>query len=305
MSLTGEISALTHRFLIPKLVDNIFDSNTLMQRAKKKGWYDPYDGGVEVSQPLVYAVTGNAGRYSGSQTLNNDDNQQITDARWTMKEYYASIPIVRADELANSGKQAILNHIKAKVQLAEKSLKNLLANDLFGDGSTSGSIQGIKLICAESGTHGGLAKGTYSWWKGNVDSSTTVITPSAYQALLGDCTIDSDKPTLSVTTQDIFNDLWGAFQPQQRFADEDTLKAGFTNMIINGVPVIVDSHCSDYYLYMLNENYLSLRPHKDENFRFSGFVKPTNQNMKVAHIFWSGVMTSSNNRMHGMFSAIA
>lgn len=304
MALTSEISSLTQRYLIPKLVDNIFDSNVLMQRAKKKGWYDTIDGGTSVTQPLAYATTSAVGRYSGSETLNTADNQQITEASWDWKEYYASINITRLDELKNSGKNAIISQLKAKVQLAEKSLKNLLATDLFGDGSTSGSVQGIKLITATSGTHGNLAKGTYSWWQGNVDSTTTALTPSALQSLIGDCTIDADAPTVIVCTQDEFDDLWAAIQPQQRFADEDTLKAGFKNLIFNGIPVVVDSHCDSGYLYALNESYLGLMAHKDENFRFSGFRQPTNQNVKVAQIYWTGVMTSSNNRMHGAMSAL-
>ena len=57
-------------------------------------------------------------------------------------------------------------------------------------------------------------------------------------------------------------------------------------------------------LYMLNMDYLSLLPHKDENFRFDGFIKRDNQNAKTAKIFWMGVVASSNNRRHGKLDAI-
>jgi len=304
MALTAELSALTHKYLIPKLVDNIFDSNAALQRAKKKGWYDTIDSGTSITQPLAYATTTSAGRYSGSATLLTADNQQITDASWTWKQYYASILITRIDELKNAGKSGIINHLKAKVQLAEKTLKDLLGTDIFSDGTTANSFEGFKMMCAATGTHGTIAKGTYSWWQANVDSTTTALTPVAVQALLGDCTVDNDRPTVIFCLQDQFDDLWAALQPQQRFADEETLKAGFVNLIINGVPVIVDSHVASGYLHMINENYVQLIAHKDENFRFSGFRQPTNQNVKVAQIYWTGAMTSSNNRMHGMMTAL-
>lgn len=304
MALTSEISALTQKYLIPKLVDNIFASNSLFQRAKKKKWYDKIDGGTTINQPLLYATTGNAMRYSGSETLSNVDTAQITDAQWDWAEYAVSIPITRLDELKNSGKNAIISHIKAKVQAAEKSLADLLGTDLFADGSTSKAIDGLRLLCAATGTFGGLAKATYSFWQGKVDSTTTAITPAAFQALYGDCTIDSDRPTVAVTTQDVYDDLYAAFQPQQRFADEDTLKAGFNNLLVNGIPVLVDSHCASGYLHMLNEAYISLVVHKDEDFRFSPFISPTNQNVKVAHIFWTGNLISSNCRMSGMMTAL-
>jgi hypothetical protein len=304
MALTAEISALTQKYLIPKLVDNIFASNAALQRAKKRGWYDTIDGGTQITQPLAYATTTSAGRYSGSATLLTDDNQQVTDAIWDWKQYYASIQINRIDELKNAGKSAIINHLKSKVQMAEKTLKDVLGTDLFGDGTTTNSFEGLKMICAITGTHGTIAKGTYSWWQAHVDSTTTALAPSSLQALIGDCTIDADRPTVIFCTQDSFDDLWAAIQPQQRFADEETLKAGFINLIFNGIPVVVDSHVSSGYLYTVNENYLQLLAHKDENFRFTGFRQPVNQNVKVAQVFWTGAMTSSNNRMHGMMTAL-
>ena len=304
MALTSEISSLTHKYLIPKLVDNIFASNAAFQRAKKKGWYETIDGGEKVTQPLAYATTSAAGRYTGSATLDTDDTQQITEAEWNWKQYYASINIVRLDEIKNSGKAAIINRVKAKVQLAEKTLKDLLGTDIFGDGTTTNSFEGFKLMCAATGTHGSLAKATYSWWQANVDSTTTALTPVALNALFGDCTVDADRPTVVFLTKDEFDDLWAAIQPQQRFADEETLKAGFKNLIFNGVPVIVDSHVDSGYLYTINENYIQLIAHKDENFRFTGFRQPTNQNVKVAQILWAGAMTGSNNRMQGMMTSL-
>lgn len=305
MALTSEISALTQKYLVPRLVDNVFESNILFQRAKKKKWYDKIDGGTSITQPLLYAVTGNAQRYSGSETLDTDDNQQITDAEWQWKEYQASIQITRLDELKNSGKNAIVNHLKSKVQAAEKSLASVLGDDLFGDGTTAKSLQGIKLMTAATGTYGNLSKSVYSWWQGQTDSTTTAMTPAAFNEMMLTCAVDSDRPTVAVTTNAIWNDLWSAFQPQQRFADEDSLKAGFNSMMLNGIPVIIDSHCDAGYLYLLNENYMSLCAHKDEDMRFSPFVSPINQNTRVAHIYWTGAMKNSNCRMHGQFSNLS
>ena len=304
MALTSEISSLTQRYLIPKLVDNIFESNALFMRAKKGNWYDAVDGGTKITQPLAYATTANAMRYSGNQTLTISDNAQITEAEWEWKEYCVSIPITRVDELKNSGKNAIISHIKSKVQLAEKSLKDLLGTDLFGDGTTPKSMQGIRLMTAATGTFGNVAKATYSWWSGQVDSTTTALTIASLQSVWGDCTIDNDKPTVCVGTQDEYDDLYANIQPQQRFADEETFKAGFTNFMYNGVPFIVDSHCPSGYLFALNEKYLSLCVHKDENFRFSPFIKALNQNNKVAQVFWTGAFTASNCRMQGVMNAL-
>lgn len=41
----SEISAITEKKFIPKLYDNIFDSNPLLKRLRDKGAYEKLDGG--------------------------------------------------------------------------------------------------------------------------------------------------------------------------------------------------------------------------------------------------------------------
>lgn len=301
----SELNSITQTYFIPKLVDNIFASNAMFSRMKKKN-YEKMDGGTKIIQPLLYASTSAAGRYSGADTLDTTPNDQITAAEFDWKQYYANITITRLDELKNAGKSQVVNLVKAKVQAADKTLSNLLGTDLFGDGTTANSFPGFKAMCAGSGTtYGGISKTSYSWWRGQADSSTTAITMPVLRGMIGDITVDSDGPTVMVGTQDIYDDIYNLFQPQQRFQDSETVKAGFKNILVEGVPFIVDSHVASGYLFFLNENYLTMIAHKDEDFRFEPFIKPTNQNISTAKIYWTGSMVCSNCRMQGMFSAIA
>lgn len=306
MALTyGEISSVTQQLFIPKLVDNIFASNALLQRMRKKN-YEKLDGGTKIIQPLLYAQTSAVGRYSGADTLDTTPNDQITAAEFDWKQYYANITITRLDELKNSGKSQVINFVKAKVQSAEKSLANLLGTDLFGDGTTTGSFPGLAAICAGSGTtYGGISKTTYSWWRGQTDSSTTALTVPVIRGMIGDLTIDNDGPTVAVGTQNVYDNIYSLLQPQQRFTDSETVKAGFKNILWEGIPVLVDSHVSSGDLFFINENYISMMVHKDEDFRFEPFIKPTNQNISTAKIYWTGSMVCSNCRLQGQFTAIA
>lgn len=306
MALTyGEISSITQQYFVPKLVDNIFASNALLQRMRKKN-YEKMDGGTKIIQPLLYATTSAAGRYSGADTLDTTPNDQITAAEFDWKQYYANITITRLDELKNSGKSQVINFVKSKVQVAEKTLANLLGTDLFGDGTTTNSIFGLAAICAGSGsTYGGISKTTYSWWRGQADSTTTALTVPVIRGMIGDCTIDSDGPTVGVCTQNVYDNIYSLLQPQQRFTDSETVKAGFKNILWEGIPILVDSHVSSGDLYFLNENYINMIVHKDEDFRFEPFIKPVNQNISTAKIYWTGALTCSNCRLQGWFSAIA
>lgn len=305
MALTyNEISSITQKLFIPKLVDNIFASNALLNRMKKKS-YRLESGGTSIMVPLMYAQTTAAGWYVGDEALNTTANDQITAAEYDWKQAYASITITRADELKNSGKEQIINFVKSKVQVAEKSLADKLGTALFSAAAASGSFAGLRLACSASGTYGGIDRASNSWWNGQEVNTATVASVSGFQSLFGDCSIDADRPTVAVCTQAIYDSIYDTITPNQRFTSADVAEAGFTNIMVNGIPLIVDSHCPASHLFMLNEKYLEIVAHRDENFRFEPFIKPVNQNVSTAKVYWMGSLTSSNSRMHGMATAMA
>jgi hypothetical protein len=305
MALTyDQVTAITQKKFIPKMYDNIFDSNPLLQRARSKGWYEKLDGGERIVVPLIYATTSASGWYAGAQTLDTTDNQNISAAEYLWKQLYANITIRRDEELKNSGDSQILSLVKNKVKIAEKTVADTLGTGLYSDGSDSMAIVGLRDIVATDQTVGGISQASNSWWQGKVDSTTTVTSISAMQTIHTQCTVDNDTPTVAVCTRTIYDAYYNLLQPQQRFSDTETAKGGFTSLMFNGVPIIADSHCPSGNLFFLNEKYLHLFVHKDEDMRMEEFQKPINQNVKVAKIYFMGAMGSSNSRLHGRLSAL-
>lgn len=306
MALTyDQVTAITQKKFIPKMYDNIFDSNPLLQRARKKGWYEKLDGGERIVVPLMYATTSSSGWYSGSQTLDTSDNQNISAAEYLWKQLYSNISIRRDEELKNSGDSQILSLVKNKVKIAEKTMADTLGSGLFSDGSDSSAIVGLRSIIGTANTVGGISQSTNSWWQAKVDSSTTTLSMAAIQTINTQCTVDNESPSVGICTRTIYDLYYGLLQPQQRFAESETAKGGFSSLMFNGIPIIPDSHCPSSNLFLLNEDHLHLFVHKDEDMRMTDFQKPTNQNLKLAQIFFMGALGSSNNRLHGKLSAIA
>lgn len=304
MALTySQLSAITQNKIIPKMVDNIFDSNPLLMKLREKS--PKIDGGLAINVPLNYAQATAAGWFSGSDTLDISDNDVMTSASYAWKQAHASISISRLDELKNSGDSAILNFVKNKVKIAEKTLADTLGTGVFNAGTTSNAFVGLRAIVDSASTVGGISQSTYSWWRGQEDTSTTTLSISALQTQYSNATINNDSPTLIVGTRANYDRYYNLLQPQQRFQDKSMASGGFSSLMFNGTPFVVDSHCPANHIFMLNLNYLDLYVHKDENFRFEPWVKPTNQNVKVAHIYFAGALTSSNNRMHAKLEAIA
>lgn len=304
MALTyDQISAITEKKFIPKMVDNIFDSNPLLQRAKSK-FYEPVNGGTSIIQPLNYAQISNVAWYTGSETLDTTDNDTATGAEYQWKQIKGTISILGLDELKNSGDAAKLNHVKQKTEICEKSVQDAMGTGLYSASTNAKSIIGLGTIIGTANTVGGISQSTYSWWQAQVDSSTTVTAMAPLQVIHNRCSVGNDSPTVAMTTRAIYNFYYGLLQPQQRFTDSETGKGGFTSLMFNGIPMIVDSHCPASNLMFLNEKYLHLYYHPKANFRFEPFQKPINQDVRVAHVMWAGAFGSSNNRMHGKLSAL-
>jgi hypothetical protein len=305
MALTyDQISAVTQKHYVRKMVDNIFDSDPLLQRAKEKGWYTSINGGTSIMQPLAYALTTAAGSYNPTDTLNTTDNDQFSSADYSWKFYYANISISRADELKNSGDAAILQFVKEKVKMAEMSLKDSLQDGLYSAGSSSSDIGGLRLIVDSANTVGGIAQGSYSWWQSQEDSSTTTLTLDALQSQFNTLSIGGKHPSVIMATRANYNRLYALLQPQQRFTDAKTASAGFQSLLFNGVPFIAGSKVPSGHIFMLNEEFLHLYYHPQEDMRFEPFSKPVNQNVKLAKIYWAGNLGTSNARMQGKFTAI-
>jgi hypothetical protein len=305
MALTyNQISAITERKFLPKMVDNIFDSNPLMQRWKKGEQYESIDGGTSILQPLNYATNSAGGWYSGADTLSTTDNDVITSAEYNWVQMYDNISILRSDELKNSGDAAILKFVKQKMKIAEQTGIDRMGTGLYNSGTDAKAIVGLRAMLSTSGTIGGISQTTYSWWQAQVDGSTTTLSIAAMAGRMSAARVGSDRPTVITSNSDNWDRYHALLQPQQRFQDAESAKGGFSSLMFQGIPLIDDSHCPTGYMFFLNEKYLALYYHKDENFRFEEFQKPVNQNVKVAKIYWMGAFGASNNRMQAALTAI-
>lgn len=297
-----QISAITEKYFVPKLYDNIFKSTPLMKRMEKKKQL--IDGGTKVLVPLNYAQASAVGWYAAAATLDNTDNDVVTSAEFDWKNIYASISISRQDELKNSGQAQKVNFVKSKMQIAEKSIKDTVAVGLWNAGTTTNAILGLRSFLSTSATYGGISQSSNSFWQANVDATTTTTSIGAVQTQWSNAAINGDTPTIVLSGTARYDNYYGLLQPQQRFMDVETAKGGFQSLMFNGVPWIADSKAPSTHVVLLNEEYLHLLGHKDEWFRFEPFAKPINQNVKVAHIYAMMVFASSNNRQHAALTAL-
>lgn len=301
----SQLSAITRKKYIPKLVDNIFDSNVLLKRWKDKGdVYESVDGGETIMCPLNYAQNSSGGWFSGLDTMDTTDVESITSAEYQWVQMYDTITISGQDERKNSGDAAVLKLIKEKVKIAEMTGQDRLSTGIYNAGTTSKAVIGLRAIVGTANTIGGISQSTYSWWQGKVATDTT-LSIAVMAGRMSACRIGSDGPSIITTDSTNWDRYHALLQPQQRFQDKETASGGFSSLMFMGKPVVDDASCPSGYMFFLNEKYLNLWYHKDANFKFEDFQKPVNQDAKVGKILFMGALGSSNNRMHGVLTSLA
>lgn len=307
MALDVQLTAFTRKHFLPTVVDQIYGSNPIFVRMRSRAM--PLDGGLNIEQFVTYAIPTAGGTYSGYDVLNVTPSEQFTQATFNWAHYYEPIPFAGTDDRKNSGKNAIVNLLKATIMNAEKAMKDRMGTHLLSNGSVSNSIVGL-LAAVDDGTntasYGGINRSTYTWWQAQYAANGgtgRALTKYLMQNMFGQCTIDNDRPTLLLTSQGVFDKYYLMVDPKQLIMDEKLAASGFLNLLFNGRPIVVDSHIttpnSNHQIYFLNENYLHLYYHKDCNFMLRPFQRPVNQDVIVAYILWMGQFICSSPRMQG------
>ena len=292
------LSSITRRTFIPKMVDNIFDGIVLLQRFKKNDVYKSVDGGTKIIQPLQYAKNSSGGWYSRADTLSTTDNDVFTSAEFEWKFLYENITLYGVDEMKNSGKAAVLNYVQERTKASELTIMDRMGASIYSDGTQAKEIVGLRAIVNTSSTIGNISQSANSWWQAQVSSDTVMTLPSL-GTLYSDCSIGSMKPTVITSDSDNWDRYYNLLQPQQRFQDKTTADGGFQSLMFRGAAWIDDAAAPADTVFMLNEKFLNLYYHPKRDFKMEDFVKPTNQDARVAKILFMGAMGSSNNRMHG------
>ena len=292
------------------LADNVTNGNALLRHIDEKG--NKQIATVRtIVQELEYATNSTAKWYSGYEVLDTSTSNTFTAAEFNYKQLAGNVVISGLEQVENSGKEAIFNLLKSRVRNLEKTLKNSMATGLYADGTgTDGKeLGGLQLLVPGTvgNTVGGINSTTYTFWKNQVyDFSTESVTPSATTIQTAMNTLwlstvrGADHPDVIVAASNYFQFYWSSLQTNQRFTSDDNASAGFMNLMFMDAPVYYDDQCTATNMYMLNTDYLFLRPASGREFAALGEKASVNQDALVLPVVWAGNMTCSNRARQGI-----
>ncbi len=318
MTLTyTQITALTERTFLNKVADGVFRSKAVLARLNRPGFKQLKDGGHEILCPIINSKPGDpaAKYYDEYDTLDNDPTDDTTAAVFQWKQIYEPIRIGRKSMLINSGDAAKLSLIATKMQIAEKNIRDILSSGIFSDGTaltgalSTKQLTGIRAAISTTSTYGGIAVSDFAEWIAVSKTGSGVNRAASLpllQTLEGSITEGDDRPTAFYMTQSVYDEFWSLYQPHQRIESTEMAKLGFSGVLqFNGKPMIVDSHMRANYVYGVNENYLFLAVHKDEDMRKETIERMETSNSMLMRLFWMGNVVCNNRRFQGELGDIS
>ncbi len=322
------VTSVTKQNFLPVVVQNFYTGNVLFMRLKdnRKSW----QSGYQMKIPTEIAGRTQLGSYSGADvfgTAQEDVRQQFT---INPSQYYANLTITGIQRAANKGKEAIVDLMTAEFQSVGRALNNLMGNDLYGDGTGNAGKALTGLIAqVDDGTNvatfQGLSRTTYPTLKSTFNTQSGALGLSNLATDFDGAQIGYDQPTLGITTPAVFSIIEALYTSNARYqitqgiAERIKVTAagvekggvganmGFTGIMFRGMPIVIDDRCTAGTLFMLNEKYLDLYEMpadsafvagSQEGFSWTGWKKPTNQDVIVSQLLWYGQLVGTEPRKH-------
>ena len=315
-----DIIATTIQSRSGELADNLTQNNAILTRLNQKGNIRPFSGGNVILEEIMYndPNTNNANSYSGYEVLNIAPDSPISAAQYKIAQYADSVTMSGLEMLQNSSKEAIIDLLDGRMQVSEARLLNRISGDLFLDGTGNGgkNLDGLAAAVAASptsGTYGGINRATWTFWRNQI--TTGVTSSSNIQAKMVEAAIKqirgTDKADLIVAGNTMYQYYVASLQAIQRITSEESGAAGFASLKFYGggtsADVILGGGYGDQetatYMYLLNTNYIFLRPHKERNFvPIGGERQAINQDAIVKLYGWAGNLTTSNSFLQGLLT---
>ena len=303
------------------IADNVTKNNALLARLNQRGNVKTISGGNVILEELSFAENGNAGFYSGYDLLPVAAQDVISAAEFNIKQLAVPVVMSGLEMLQNSGKEAFIDLMEARLNVAEATMANKLADAVYSDGTGSGGKEVTGLDAAvpstnTSGTYGGIDRGTWTFWRSQkYDFSDNTVTPgpttiqAAMNTLWASCTRGNDRPDLIVLDTVFWGYYMASLQAIQRFASADTANLGFPSIKFMDADVVLDGgiggYCPASTGFFLNTKYLKWRPHSQRNMvplspnrRYA-----INQDAEVQILAWAGNLTCSGAQFQGRLQA--
>ena len=312
---TGNVTSLlatTFSNMSPNLADNVYKAiPALAWLAVKKRVIA--DGGASILRSVIYAKNSTFSFYASEDSIDTSIQDELTTAQWQWKQAAASISVTGRIELQNMGKSQVMDIVKAKTQSALLSVKDGINKNLWTSGLTNQAQVGtvitpLATLINNTGTVGDINGGTSTWWQSVVQASGSFAARglSDMRSVWNQINVNNPQGPADLILSDrpSYEAYESVLVPAVRISDTRLGDLGFSNLKYKEATWTFDTNAIAGYIFLLNSGSLELVQHKERMFTLSEFVKPSNQDVRTAQVFWMGELTTDNRRKHGLLTGV-
>jgi len=292
----NELTYVTRRAFIPKLVVQIYNSTPLMAALIANS--QTASGGVSsVSVPVQGSQFVNAqwSDYSGS-FAQPSVQQGAYQAEFNLKLLVSPVPFLGMEGAVQQD-YAIIPLIEARMNDATNVMMDSMATALYTNTSNQQQFIGLPAAIDDgtgTATYGNINRTTETWWKSKQYAAGSVnpTRQNVLQYISGTVKNGAEVPTFGVCGFGTWTLLAQDYVGQENYmitpgsgfdGDANGPQAAFRALMVAGVPIYPDPYCPEGTLYFLNSNYMSLYIHEQASFAFTGF-ESTLPNFQIGYV---------------------
>lgn len=300
-----DLITTTLQCYLPTMYEQIFSCRPFFFWLRDKAKVQ-LQGGRSIVVPLMYQPNNTIMSYQNYDTLNTKPQKGFTAAEYNWKQVAASISLCGAEEAMNRSKAEAIDILDAKVTQTRESLIEWLDQMMIlsdGTGNNGKDPCGLEGIIG-TGELGGIDGNdpNCAWWRSFVDDAgysaakaegldPAVAAPPKVLNMkdLGnaiDCiSCGNDTPDLILMSKELYQGYRAQLQPQLIQQNSKMADMGFPNLMYMGTTIMWDAYVPEDTVYLLNSKYLMLKCMEGRWFSNTEFVRPHNQDSRVALIF--------------------
>ncbi len=231
----------------------------------------------------------------------------LTAAQFNWKMIGGSVTMSRFEKSQNMGRSQIIDLWDTKIEQEKISLQNKFNTDLYSDGTTdsNNAITGLGAMVTTTGTYGNISRSANSWWQAKIDTTAEVLSIDRMRTQYNNQSKNVTHPTLILSSQTLYEKYESLLLPAYRIEDRRMGDLGFDSLQFKGIPIVYDDAleaiASDTQYY-LNDNYVALRTHSQNDFYWTEIRNPITQFVDTMLCMWMGNLTTNNSRFQGKLS---
>jgi hypothetical protein len=313
VQLSNTVNAISQKFIVPVLGDNVFKPSPAFWGLTREG---KRFGAGELIFPEIYQEELPGGAYYGDQLLDTSVVDSVQPANQQWKPYRQPVVIPITDIILNRGGSNNLDIIKAKFQTASGSFLQKLSRALWHTSPQNTSLDVDDLnawVVSTTNTIAGIARASSAnaWWmpatavSGGSAALTSTVAEPGYQSV----TWGYDEPDLFLMNRASYAAFKGNFVSNIRYGqgmqDDEALQVGFRNhFLFNNAVTVADFFATANQALLLNSKYIFPVFHEADYFNVDPFLKPSNQRVLVSCMYLTWNLSCISPRMNVAFTNI-